>query len=99
MVEESIIYIQIYNNKDNSSEELKSNKYFIKLDNQKSVINILKNTLKLKDIYYYINKKHSTNINNLFYKTRQLFKSKKNINTWVYNNVYISHRFRVPVVL
>ena len=84
MVEESIIDIQVYNNKDNSSEELKSNKYFIKLDNQKSVINILKyNKLKLKDTDYYINKKHSTNINNLFYNTRQLLKSKQITNTWV----------------
>ena len=66
LVEESIIDIQVYNIKDNSSEELKSNKYFIKLDNQKSVINILMNKLKLKDTDYYINKKHSTNINNLF---------------------------------
>ena len=91
LVEESIIDIQVYNNKDNSSEELKSNKYFIKLDNQKSVINILKNKLKLKDTDYYINKKHSTNINNLFYNTRQLLKSKQITNTWVYNNnVYIS---------
>ena len=91
MVEESIIDIQVYNNKDNSSEELKSNKYFIKLENQKSVINILKNKLKLKDTDYYINKKHSTNINNLFYNTRQLLKSKQITNTWVYNNnVYIS---------
>ena len=91
LVEESIIDIQVYNNKDNSSEELKSNKYFIKLDHQKSVINILKNKLKLKDTDYYINKKHSTNINNLFYNTRQLLKSKQITNTWVYNNnVYIS---------
>ena len=91
LVEESIIDIQVYNNKDNSSEELKSNKYFIKLDNQKSVINILKNKLKLKDTDYYINKKHSTNINNLFYNTRQLLKSKQITNTWVYNNnIYIS---------
>ena len=91
LVEESIIDIQVYNNKDNSLEELKSNKYFIKLDNQKSVINILKNKLKLKDTDYYINKKHSTNINNLFYNTRQLLKSKQITNTWVYNNnVYIS---------
>ena len=91
LVEESIIDIQVYNNKDNSSEELKSNKYIIKLDNQKSVINILKNKLKLKDTDYYINKKHSTNINNLFYNTRQLLKSKQITNTWVYNNnVYIS---------
>ena len=91
LVEESIIDIQVYNNKDNSSEELKSNKYFIKLDNQKNVINILKNKLKLKDTDYYINKKHSTNINNLFYNTRKLLKSKQITNTWVYNNnVYIS---------
>ena len=91
LVEESIIDIQVYNNKDNSSEELKSNKYFIKLDNQKSVINILKNKVKLKDTDYYINKKHSTNINKLFYNTRQLLKSKQITNTWVYNNnVYIS---------
>ena len=55
LVEESIIDIQVYNNKDNSSGELKSNKYFIKLDNQKSLINILKNKCKLKDIDYYIN--------------------------------------------
>ena len=91
LVEESIIDIQVYNNKDNSSEELKSNKYFIKLDNKNSVLNILKNKLKLKDTDYYINKKHSTNINNLFYNTRQLLKSKQITNTWVYNNnVYIS---------
>ena len=86
LVEGSIIDIQVYNNKDNSSEELKYNKYFIKLYNQKSVINILKNTLKLKDTDYYINKKHSTNINNLFYNTRQLLKYKNITNTWVYNN-------------
>ena len=91
LVEESIIYIQVYKDKDNSSSELKSNKYFIKLDNQKSVINILKNKLKLKDTDYYINKKHSTNTNNLFYNTRQILKSKQITNTWLYNNnVYIS---------
>ena len=51
LVEESIIDIQVYNNKDNSSEELKSKKYFINIDNQMSEINILKNKLKLKDTY------------------------------------------------
>ena len=55
------------------------------------MINILKNTLKLKYTDYYINNKHSTNINNLFYNTRQLLKSKQITNTWVYNNnIYIS---------
>ena len=51
LVEEFIIDIQVYNNKDNSSEELKSKKYFINIDNQMSEINILKNKLKLKDTY------------------------------------------------
>ena len=47
--------------------------------------------MKLKDTDYYINKNNSTNINNLFYNTRQLLKSKQITNTWVYNNnVYIS---------
>ena len=45
----------------------------------------------MKDTDYYINKKLSTNINNLFYNIRQLLKSKQITNTWVYNNnVYIS---------
>ena len=40
---------------------------------------------------YYINKKRSTNTNNVFYNTRQLVKFTKITNTWVYNNnVYIS---------
>ena len=38
LVEESIIDIKVYNNKDNSSEELKSNKYFIKLDNNSNML-------------------------------------------------------------
>ena len=40
----------------------------------------------LKDTNYYINKKLSTNTNNLFYNTRKLLKSNKITNTWVYNN-------------
>ena len=65
-------------------------------------IYILKNKLKLKDTDYYINRKHYTNTNNLFYNTRKLLKSLQITNTWVYiiyyillyilynNNVYIS---------
>ena len=55
------------------------------------MVNILKKKLLLINTNYYLNKKHPNNINNIFYKTRQLVKSKKITNTWVFNNkVYIS---------
>ena len=74
-----------------SSDTVQSDKYFITLDNHKSMVNILKKKLLLINTNYYLNKKHPNNINNIFYKTRQLVKSKKITNTWVFNNkVYIS---------
>ena len=55
------------------------------------MLDIIKNILLLKNTNYYLNKKHPNNINNIFYKTRQLVKTKKIINTWVFNNkVHIS---------
>ena len=74
-----------------SSDTVHSDKYFITLDNHKSMVNILKKKLLLINTNYYLNKKHPNNINIIFYKTRQLVKSKKITNTWVFNNkVYIN---------
>ena len=83
-----------------SSDTVQSDKYFITLDNHKSMVNILKKKLLLINTNYYLNKKHPNNINNIFYKTRQLVKSKKITNTWVFNNkVYISTDKKNKIVI
>ena len=83
-----------------SSDTVQSDKYFITLDNHKSMVNILKKKLLLINTNYYLNKKHPNNINNIFYKTRQLLKSKKITNTWVFNNkVYISTDKKNKIVI
>ena len=82
-----------------SSDTVQSVKYFITLDNHKSMVNILKKKLLLINTNYYLNKKHPNNINNIFYKTRQLVKSKKITNTWVFNKVYISTDKKNKIVI
>ena len=42
------------------------------------MLDIIKNKLLLTNTNYYLNKKHPNNINNIFYKTRQLVKNKEN---------------------
>ena len=74
----------------------------LKTDNNNliNLINTEFNKLLLKNTNYYLNKKHPNNINNIFYKTRQLVKTKKIINTWVFNNkVYISTDKKSRIVI
>ena len=64
------------------------------------MVNILKKKILLINTNYYLNKKHPNNINNIFYKTRQLVKSNKITNTWVFNNkVYISTEKKNKIVI
>ena len=66
-----------------SSVTVQSDTYFITLDNHKSMLDILKNKLLLKNTNY-LNKKHLNNIDNIFYKTRQF---KLTYYTKVYSNI------------
>ena len=94
---ESIVNISKYTNasslpneNDTNNITPKPDKYFIKLIDQNTTIDILKNKSKLSNSNYYITIKHSIETDHILYKARKLVKSNSIYKAWVYiDTIYI----------